>query len=266
VKIGIAPYKYEWRTNNPFPDTSKVISKNDTAKVGIGNYRLIIKDAWGCQATLDTTLFANCPNYVAGHIYQDLINKCKYDEGEPAIPSNIWISYLVDNTYPHKEIEAKVDKNGYFKAHLPLGSYYISAYPINRVVSWARCPDTGYYSVKILNEGDFAAHLDFAFRDPNLILSNATDPILLSSVTLAPNPANTQVTVQFFLEHDAPVSVQLLNVTGAVVTTLQVKTILASGEQSLSLPLPAELSDGLYFCRIETDRGVVLKKLLVMHF
>ncbi len=269
VKVGIAPYTYEWRTNNPYPDTSKIVSKKDTAKVGIGMYRLIIKDAWGCQATLDTTLFANCANYIAGHLYQDLINPCKYDEGEPSFPRHLGIYYLA-GTFSGKEMGTEVDKNGYFKVHLPLGEYIVWTELLknqfNPTKSFIACPDSNYYHVKILKEGDIAAHLDFAFQDPKIILATDVDVISPAAISLSPNPASTQITLQFFLEHNTPVGVQLLNTTGANINTLQAKTLLSSGTQSLTLALPPELADGLYFCRIETDKGVVVKKLLVFHF
>ncbi|MBO0356384.1 T9SS type A sorting domain-containing protein [Hymenobacter sp. BT186] len=73
------------------------------------------------------------------------------------------------------------------------------------------------------------------------------------------NPARgTQAEIEIRGVKNQPVTVQLLNMLGAVVSTRQVQS--AAAEQRSSVPLPA--AAGLYVVRVSTPAGTVATKLL----
>ena len=82
---------------------------------------------------------------------------------------------------------------------------------------------------------------------------------LARQVALYPNPATTAVTVELpaALRH-SPVSATLLDGLGRVV----VRQLLPAGAAAHRLPLVA-VPAGLYLLRLQTEAGVVVKKLVV---
>jgi hypothetical protein len=88
----------------------------------------------------------------------------------------------------------------------------------------------------------------------------ATVPAALAEqVGLYPNPARTQVAIELPLSLSRqPVTAALLDALGRVVRT----QVLPAGLATHSLPL-ADLASGVYSLRLTTDKGMVVKKLVI---
>jgi hypothetical protein len=88
----------------------------------------------------------------------------------------------------------------------------------------------------------------------------ATVPAALAEqVGLYPNPARTQVAIELPLSLSRqPVTAALLDALGRVVRT----QVLPAGLATHSLPL-ADLASGMYSLRLTTDKGMVVKKLVI---
>jgi hypothetical protein len=81
--------------------------------------------------------------------------------------------------------------------------------------------------------------------NPSLV-SNLIEP---ASMKLYPNPANDQVTVNYYLDHDSPVSVEVFNTVGALVkSTSPINQ--AVGQNSIKVVFENKLSRGIYFLRL----------------
>jgi hypothetical protein len=88
----------------------------------------------------------------------------------------------------------------------------------------------------------------------------ATAPAALAEqVGLYPNPARTQVAIELPLSLSRqPVTAALLDALGRVVRT----QVLPAGLATHALPL-ADLASGVYSLRLTTDKGMVVKKLVI---
>ncbi len=91
------------------------------------------------------------------------------------------------------------------------------------------------------------------------LVSNA-DPY---SSVLFPVPANDQTTLRLYLAEAASLQIDLITLSGHIAAELYRVQNQQPGNHEISMPLPADLSDGLYFLRISGEQGIAMKKLMV---
>jgi hypothetical protein len=83
---------------------------------------------------------------------------------------------------------------------------------------------------------------------------------ILSSVSgIYPNPASESVNI-IFSGSEKSVSISLISSTGQVIRNSQFENIVAGGKAEMKI---AEFSPGIYFVKIQSDRGTVIKKLVI---
>jgi hypothetical protein len=80
-------------------------------------------------------------------------------------------------------------------------------------------------------------------------------------LTLSPNPASNQLSVNFTLDNDSPVNIQILNLSGQVMSSTRL-TNLNKGSQNLEINT-SDLVNGYYLLRLETNKGVDNQKLII---
>ncbi len=81
-----------------------------------------------------------------------------------------------------------------------------------------------------------------------------------SSFALYPNPATSEVNVSFEITSSSNVSVQLIDITGRVVLS---KNIKATKGQNLIPVSVSELNHGLYFMNVSSEGKSITKKLII---
>lgn len=101
----------------------------------------------------------------------------------------------------------------------------------------------------------------------NVIASGATsnDPVqpLNASVSLYPNPAHDHLQVDVTLEDGAPMSLQLMDLSGRIVVT-ENPGFLTSGKHGLRIDT-RDLPAGLYLARVQTGASTSTHKVLIAH-
>jgi uncharacterized membrane protein required for colicin V production len=80
-------------------------------------------------------------------------------------------------------------------------------------------------------------------------------------LALSPNPAATRVNVNFSLDNESPVNIQILNLSGQVMSNTRLNS-LNKGQQTFEINT-TELSNGYYLVRLETSKGVENQKLII---
>lgn len=83
----------------------------------------------------------------------------------------------------------------------------------------------------------------------------------LTQLELYPNPASTQATLHYQLPERQLVTIEMLDNSGRLYKTVLWESQL-EGDHKVKLPL-GELSTGIYYCRLKTARGLIVKKLVV---
>jgi hypothetical protein len=92
----------------------------------------------------------------------------------------------------------------------------------------------------------------------------ATSPIAIGAVSLFPNPANENATVNFTLTENSTVSLKVYDMTGNEVMIVSDKAQMATGDYSMQVET-AGLSTGIYFMTLSTGDGSVTRRLTVTH-
>jgi len=81
------------------------------------------------------------------------------------------------------------------------------------------------------------------------------------SATIAPNPFVSNIDISFELPQEDWVQVELFNLQGQVIKTIQKQTY-ASGWHNMQVSLPTSLAAGFYWCRISTSQKQQTHKLI----
>ncbi len=156
--------------------------------------------------------------------------------------------YLNGAQYRPAHIHFRVTKPGYMELITQLyfqGDPYIANDP------WASHPDAQLriVPVSIVNNED-SATFDITLRTNATGLNNVQQP---SPVNLSPNPFSGRLHISAAVQI---LSVEIFNTSGQLVS---------AGYHLKSKELPLNLNyigSGVYFCRIETERGIFVHKLI----
>jgi hypothetical protein len=90
-----------------------------------------------------------------------------------------------------------------------------------------------------------------------------TNPLSVSLSQNTPNPFSTQTTIAYELKKSANVSIQVFDLNGQTVTTL-FKGRQEAGEHSATWDASG-IAAGVYFYRLETDEGVLMRKCILQN-
>lgn len=101
----------------------------------------------------------------------------------------------------------------------------------------------------------------------HLVKNNGATGILTSSenpfrLQIYPNPTNGTVTLLFHLEQQQPVTITVSNQEGKVLSQ-QKEILLPAGNHKQSLPMPASLSDGIYYISVASGELIATQKLML---
>jgi hypothetical protein len=91
-----------------------------------------------------------------------------------------------------------------------------------------------------------------------------TSPVAIGMVTVFPNPANENATVNFTLTENAPVSLKIYDMAGNLVSVVADKEQMMSGDYSMHVETE-NLSSGVYFMTLSTGDGSVTRRLTITH-
>jgi hypothetical protein len=92
------------------------------------------------------------------------------------------------------------------------------------------------------------------------IFDVAVDPTLVLKVS--PNPVTTDLNLSFELTTSSRVNISIMDLNGRLVSLI-FEGQLASGEHTLTHNIANQLSKGLYLLSLQTEQGVMTKKVVV---
>jgi len=105
----------------------------------------------------------------------------------------------------------------------------------------------------------------FAWMDANIsgICYLGLDELAFSEEQLNvwPNPFNSDVNLQFYLPTDQQLTISVTDILGKTVKVVE-QTNYIAGDNNLTISLPTELVDGVYFLNVHSAKGSIIKKVL----
>jgi hypothetical protein len=238
LQTGLTGSDYEW-TINADPTTEGIIRVRDESNNQIVSQSQPFTVGVATIAVLSPT---------AGTEW--LVNTDQEIRWSYDFLDKIRIEYSVDNGN-------KWDRIGAFAIDASLGKY-----------TW-KVPNqvTNNALIRIRNVSTNAATLEVqspAFIITNVVSVGEESPVIASTFSLVPQPANEQVTIQYALQTPAQaVKITLQDVTGRSIAELQ-SPGLSVGNHSVNLAT-ATLAQGVYFVVIEANGVTMTKPLTVMH-
>ncbi len=114
---------------------------------------------------------------------------------------------------------------------------------------------------KDLNQLEFTA--DETYLDVNPVASAVKDLTAVNSLSLFPNPVNSELNIRFSLTESMPLEIVVYNVLGQPVKVLADHDFMA-GHQQLKANV-ADLSAGLYYVQLTNGTGKLTEKFTVMN-
>jgi hypothetical protein len=81
-------------------------------------------------------------------------------------------------------------------------------------------------------------------------------------LTVSPNPAADQLTINFTLNNASSINVNLIDINGKVVFNKNVKGNVLSYKDILTL---SDFANGIYTLQIESNNGVSSQKVVIAH-
>ncbi len=159
------------------------------------------------------------------------------------------------------------------------GSYYLSSWYVSQNVHGIFKYNSDFSNTPVLITTDCSGPADiFVYNDilaiPNLnsnsiqfleLVGNNDTAIIAPTSTLNqnyPNPFNPETTISFTLQNPAPVKLTVYNAKGEFVKTIA-DNAYPSGNHSVIFD-GKNLSSGLYYYRLTTDKQTITKKMLLI--
>jgi subtilisin-like proprotein convertase family protein len=105
----------------------------------------------------------------------------------------------------------------------------------------------------------------FTWMDNNInaICDLSTDDVFLSEQQIQawPNPFRDEISIQFYLPSEQPITIQITDITGKVVYELPAANY-TSGENKLNVIIGNEWADGMYLLHLSSGNNTAVTKLL----
>jgi hypothetical protein len=99
------------------------------------------------------------------------------------------------------------------------------------------------------------------YQEQDVVSLKSSKNMVVKSLSLNPNPAGERLNLNFNLDNDSPVNVQIMNLSGQVLSNIRLGS-LNKGQQSLDINT-TDLINGYYLVRLETSSGVENQKLII---
>lgn len=77
-----------------------------------------------------------------------------------------------------------------------------------------------------------------------------------------PNPTTTDLTIQFELQNASEVNISIMDISGKRVSTL-LQNDLNDGTHTFAFDLSNQLTKGMYFLRLQTEKGIMTQKIVI---
>jgi hypothetical protein len=218
------------------PTLSGIIATYDFARcVCVNGNNAYIADGHGGLLIIDVVDPAN-------PIFEGLYEAIDYAEGVTVVGR---YAYVADEFYGLRIIDVSNSSNPAF-----IGSYDTPGDPFRVFVSGNYVYLTDITSLQILR------------FTPNGIENGVILPNAFSVSQNYPNPFNTQTTIQYSLPRQAAVSVDIFDILGHKIETLDEGIKLAGSYQAIWNA--SGQSSGIYFYRIKSDHKVETKRMLLL--
>lgn len=114
--------------------------------------------------------------------------------------------------------------------------------------------ENGEYTV-VLTDGNGCSATSVPFLVLNVGINSATNAA--TNLQLFPNPVNENPTLSFFLNEAAPVTLELRDALGRLITTFRNGQVMGQGTQRVVLSMPNDLAQGNYLVVLTTRMGRV---------
>lgn len=109
-------------------------------------------------------------------------------------------------------------------------------------------------------ETNFISYVGLDMSDLGLVSNTKEEPANLASFEIAPNPTGGFLNIQFELKEAVPVQISLVNLMGQEIQTEKLGRV-SAGNFNSNINLN-ELSNGIYFLRLDIDGEVVSRKVI----
>ena len=76
-----------------------------------------------------------------------------------------------------------------------------------------------------------------------------------------PNPAQNELNIEFVLDKKAPVTIQIIDISGRIVKEVMNEN-LSTGNNTININMN-EVNNGFYFVRIESMNGTKVTRLMI---
>lgn len=118
----------------------------------------------------------------------------------------------------------------------------------------------------------YFAYLAYQPGDENLVLdSSALHNAGISSTekgaenyTVYPNPASGRINISFYIDNATEAGIELYDMQGRKLKTLRAPALVQAGQQQFSFDISG-LPQGYYFCRLQTNEGMLTRKLSLIY-
>lgn len=102
-------------------------------------------------------------------------------------------------------------------------------------------------------------------NSPEAVLRTTLSPILPPRLVIMPNPFTQATKIQFLLNEATKVRLEIFGSNGQKLKTLIPTQVMTAGAHQ-QLYQPHQLSSGVYWCRLITDSGIIVQKMILTKY
>jgi hypothetical protein len=202
------------------------------------------------SSVVDTVIGVNS----AGCIEINILNLIINNTSTSSVFGNTLVSYLSTETYNVAQTIGSV-----FNWHLINGGIIINGQNTNSIeVQWGSIPGT--YVLYVIETDNIGCIGDTVFLSVNVSNSTNVEDLNIDKLTIYPNPSQDVFNVEFTSLVRQDLELRIINSIGEIVYIDNVNNHIGAYSNSISLE---EYSTAIYFLEIQTDDGIVNKKLIL---